>query len=75
MTNVAFKPKLMFSCEVIQALPSYWVAIRHVVAYYAQGALAFSAGIKFRHCSHAIYDTSFAHYVTIGHTAVKITEH
>ena len=39
--------------------PENWVAIGHAVAYFAQAAHAFSAGIKCRHCSPSLANTLF----------------
>ena len=52
MTHLACKSKLRLSyvMSYMHPCPGNWVAIGHVVVYFARSAHAFSAGIKCQHC-------------------------
>ena len=54
MTHVASESKLrsVIRAYIHPCQGEDWVAIGHTVVYYTRAAQAFSAGIKFRHCTY-----------------------
>ena len=57
MTDIACMSKLYSVVNSsMHPYPGNWVAIKCAVVYYARAALAFSAGIKCRHCMLKLFD-------------------
>ena len=58
MTRIARESKLRSVLRSsMHPCPGDWVAIGRAVVYYARAAQAFSAGIKWRHCTSTVPNT------------------